>query len=401
MNNAQPLTTSGQEDRQSRDVGFIDIIIILAKYKKIVVGFPIAVAVVAAAISLLLPEVFKATTKVLPPQQSQSGAAAILSQLGGLAGSAGMKSPNDLYIGMLKSRTIADNLIAKHGLKAVYDTTSDDKARKRLEDDTVISAGKDGLITIEVESEELKRAAPLANSYVSELLQLTKVLAVTEASQRRLFFEQQLERSKNNLASAEVALKGALDTRGVISVDAESRAIVETVGRLRAQISAKDIQLSSMQAFVTSTNPEYRRVAEELASLRAELGKLENGRPAEKTDSRGDAGGKQIGLENIKLLRDVKYHQMLYELLAKQYEMARLDEAKEPSMIQVLDIAVDPERKVKPKRALIVLFSTIVAFVLALCYAIVVELHRRSIGTPIGAEQWSEFRSHLRFKRTP
>jgi uncharacterized protein involved in exopolysaccharide biosynthesis len=169
---------------------------------------------------------------------------------------------------------------------------------------------------------------------------------------------------------------------------------LETVGRLRAQISAKEIELSSMRAFLTENNPSFRKTEEELSSLRAELSKLENGRPQQSVNGEGN----QAGLKNIKLLRDVKYNQMLYELLAKQYEVARLDEAKEPSIIQVLDPAVDPERKSKPKRALLVLISTLFAVLAGIGLAFLSEAKQRALLRSEGREQWNELKSHLRFK---
>lgn len=370
-----------RDHEEVRDIGFYDLMIIFSKRKMAILGFTFLVAVIAIVVSLVLPSTYKATTKILPPQQAQSGAAALLSQLGGVAsaaaGMAGLKNPNDLYIGMLKSRTVADRLIAKFDLKKIYRTDSLEKARKALESDTVITSGKDSLITIEVESEDKKMVASLTNSYVTELLNLTKTLAVTEAGQRRMFFERQFEQAKDNLANAEMGLKSALDKSGVISVDAESKALLETVGKIRAQVSAKEIELNSMRPFMTETNPDYRRVEESLSSLRAELAKLENGHTnATDTDVEN---GSQKGLANIKLLRDVKYYQMLYELLAKQYEIARLDEAKDPSIIQVLDPAVEPERRSKPRRAMIVLISTGAAFFLAMCWALVFEVRARAL----------------------
>jgi tyrosine-protein kinase Etk/Wzc len=256
---------------------------------------------------------------------------------------------------------------------------------------TTFNAGKDSLITIEFEDEDRKRAAPITNAYIEELTRLTQVLAVTEAGQRRLFFERQLEKAKTNLAEAELALKSALDTRGVISVDSDSRAIVETVAKLRAQASAKEIQLNSMRAFMTPDNPEFKRIQQELISLRGELSKLQNGtNSGDIVDGAKNSGG----LENIKILRDVKYHQMLYELLSKQYEVARLDEAKESSIIQVLDKAEEPERKSKPKRAIIVLLATAFAFVAVVVWAVMQEKNQ-------SAEQkakWQQLRSLLKFR---
>lgn len=401
MNQSEATISSSGDVIVDSELTLIDVLIIFAKNKKLIIGMPIIAAVIAGAIGLALPNVYRATTKLLPPQQSQSSAAALLSQLGGIAGaaagSAGLKNPNDLYIGMLKSRTIADKVIEKFDLKKVYDTDSLEKARKKLDENTTITSTKDGFITIEVEDKNQKFVAPLTNGYVDELLKLTKVIAVTEASQRRMFFEQQLELSKNKLAAAEMALKGALDTGGVISVDSDSRAILETVARLRAQISAKEIQLNSMRAFVTANNPDFKRVQEELNSSRLELSKLENGRPGG-LGAANSGGTEQPGLENIKILREIKYHQMLYELLAKQYEGARLDEAKDPSIIQVLDRAIEPERKFKPKVLILVAISATIALLLAIGLAFLDEMKTRLLRTPNSAVQWARLRNLLWYK---
>ncbi len=392
----QTMAVDGTEAARPDDISVIDILIILAKRKKSIFFFTFGAAVLAVAVSYLLPDLYQANTKVMPPQQNQSSASALLSQLGGLAGAAGgiggLKNPNDLYVGMLRSRSVADRLVARFDLKKVYDTTSQEIARSKLEGDTVISAGKDGLITIGVEGRNQKLVAPLANAYVSELLGLTKVLAVTEASQRRMFFERQLQGSKEQLEKAERALKGGLAARGVISVDAESRGILGTIARLRAEASVKEVQLNSMRAFVTPSNPEFRRVEQELIGVRLELSKLENGRAGTAPDQSESSQG---GLENVRIMRDLKYHQMLYELLAKQYEVARLDEAKDPPIIQVLDPAVEPERRSWPRRTFILVMTTFVAFMLAVLWAFFREASERVAATPAGLAKLSMLKSHF------
>jgi tyrosine-protein kinase Etk/Wzc len=398
MNEAQKTPHNIGENYDNEEFGLMELMIIFAKNKKLIIFSPVVVAFIAIAISFVLPEVYRASAKILPPQQAQSGATALLAQLGGVAGAAagvaGLKNPNDMYIGMLKSRTVADKLIQRFDLKKTYGTDSPEKARKALDENTVISAGKDGLISIDVEDKNQKLVAPLANGYIDELVNLTQVLALTEASQRRKFFEQQLELSKSNLASAEMTLKRALDTRGVISVDSDSRAMLETIGRLRAQLSAKEIQLSSMRPFLTTTNPDYRRAEEELNGLRSELSKLENGRGTSDIGSAHQSNA-QAGLENIKILRDVKYYQMLYELLAKQYEVARLDEAKNTALVQVLDPAVEPERKYKPQRVIIVLVSAALAFAAAIFWALIADAKQRALQRTDSAVKWRELQSHL------
>jgi uncharacterized protein involved in exopolysaccharide biosynthesis len=399
-------TLPKQYEAVSDESGLVDLLIILARHKRLISTLPLGAAAIAAAISLALPNEYTGTTKLLPPQQAQSGAAALLAQFGGVAGgiagaaasAAGLKNPNDLYIGMLKSRTIGENLIKRFDLKKVYDTDSQERALKILESHTTITSGKDGLIVIEVDDPRQEKVADIANGYVEELVSLTKVFAVTEASQRRMFYEHELETAKNNLAKAEIALKGSLDKHGVISVDVESEGRIETVAQLRAQISAKEIQRNSMQAFVTSAHPDLRRVEEELSSLRAELSRLENGKGNTADNSAKD--DKQAGLENIQGLRDVKYHQMLYELLAKQYEVARLDEAKDSELIQVLDRAVKPEKKSSPKRALITILTALVAGFAAVSWAMIVEIKKRKLRSPESAARWALLMSSLRIRKS-
>ena len=398
MNDTHAVSTESGKIKADLEFNFLDMLIVLAKRKKLIIGLPLAVAVISAAISLALPNLYQAKTKLLPPQQSQSGASALLSQLGGVAGlaagAAGIKNPSDLYVGILKSRTVSDKLIARFDLKKRYDTEFQEAARNRLQGRTTIVAGKDGMISIEVEDEGQKDVAGMTNAYVDELQRLTQTLAITEASQRRVFYERELEAAKNNLAKVEMSLKGAMDTSGVISVDSESRAILETAARLKAQVSAKEIQLGSMRAFVTAQNPEFRRASEELASLRNELARLEGGRAgtAQATDV------SKAGLDNIQLMRDLKFYQMLYELLAKQYEVARLDEAKDPALIQVLDPAVQPERKSNPKRALIVLAATLLSGFAVIAWVLFSAAKQRAMAVPAEAARWNELRAYLRFK---
>jgi uncharacterized protein involved in exopolysaccharide biosynthesis len=390
-----------QEERtESAGISLLDLFIVVAKRKKLILGLPAAVAVIVAAVSFVLPETYRASTKLLPPQQNQSGAAALLSQLGGLGGvaasAAGLKNPNDLYVGMLKSRTVADQIIRRFNLNRVYGTPSMEMVRDRLASNTFVSAEKDGLITITCQDQDKKLVAPLANAYVDELLKLTKVLAVTEAAQRRLFFERELEQAKNKLVTSEADLKGALETNGVSNVDTESAAVLATVAQLRARISAKEIELRSMGAFVTPTNPDYRLVEQELASLRAEMSKLQNGTGDGKSDAQPAA--KTAGLDNVQRLRDVKYYQMLYALLAKQYEGARLEEARDSSVVQVLDTAIEPERRYAPKRTLLVLLAAFAAFVAAVLWAFILEAKAIAMTQPRTLARWNELRSYLKFR---
>src|SRR6266852_3560544 len=377
-------SSSAQDPPADDEVSLLDLLIVLAKHKRIVLGVPFVAAIAAAIISLLLPNIYTGTTKILPPQQSASAASALLNQLGGafggLLGAAGgtalgVRNPNDLYVGMLKSRTIADNVISRFELGKVYDEDRLSDVRKRLEKETTISASRDGIITVEVDDQDPKRAADLANAYVDELKKLTKVLAVTEASQRRLFFEQQLVQAKDNLTAAEIAARQGLQKGGLTQADAQGRSIIEVTARLRAQISVKEVQLGAMRAFATEGNPELQRTQQELEALRRELGRIEGSSqsPAGKADSVGNTG-----LDNLGRLLNVKYYEFRYELPAKQYELAKIDEAKDVVVIQVMDQAIEPDRRSKPRRSLIVLLSTLLALFVSILWAFFREARERA-----------------------
>ena len=397
-----PEGSSAEED----EISLLDLLIVLAKHKRLVLGLPLAAAVVAAIISFLLPNVYTGTTKILPPQQSASVASALLNQLGGafggLLGGAGVsalgRNPTDLYVGMLKSRTVADNLISRFELGKSYDEDRLSGTRKRLEEETTIAAGRDGIITIEVEDRDPKRAADLANAYVDELMKLTKVLAVTEASQRRLFFERQLLQAKDNLTAAEITARQGLQKGGLAQVDAQGRSMIEVTARLRAQVSVKEVQIGAMRTFAAEGNPELQRAQQELEALRRELSRIEGSSPIAAIGRSGEAGN--AGLDNLGRLRDVKYYEFLYELLAKQYELAKIDEAKDAAVVQIMDKAIEPDRRSKPKRTLIVLLSTLVILFASIIFAVIHEVVVRARADPEQASRLESLRRYLRWRLT-
>lgn len=293
----------------------------------------------------------------MTPQQQQSAAAAALAQLGALAGAAGaasgIKNPADMYVGLIKSRTIADRMVDRFKLMDVYEEEYREDARKNLATKSVISAGKDGLITIAVDDRDPKRAAAMANAYVEELSALNGSLALTEAQQRRQFFEKELVKAKKNLVRAELALGGAGVSENVLKFNPE--ALGEGLATLKAQVVAKEVQLSSMRGYLTANSPDFRQARQELAALRAQLAKAANNPPT---------GG---NADYINRYRDFKYNEVLFEQLARQYELAKIDESREGTVIQVVDAAQPPERKSKPKKAQIaILVALSSGFVLLL-----------------------------------
>ncbi|MGC3999867.1 MAG: Wzz/FepE/Etk N-terminal domain-containing protein [Anaeromyxobacter sp.] len=360
--------------REQQPVGFrmslIEVAMLLGRHRRVLLLAPIAAAIIAAVVTAFVPRTYLGVARILPPQQNQPSAAALLGQaaggLAGLAGGAlGMKSPSDLYIGILKSDTVANAMIDRFGLMERYEEKLREDARRTLAANARFSADKTGIITVEVEARDPQLAADLANGFVEELNTVTNKLAITEASQRRVFFERQLVQTKEKLSEAEVALRRAIDAGGIVSVDAQSRSTLETVARLRAQVSAKLVQIGGIRAYAAEGNPDLLRAERELAALKAELARLESGATvADPALSAADATPGH-GVETIRLLREVKYHEVLLELVAKQYELARAEESRDSPTVQLLDKAAPPERRFKPKRTLLVAGAALAALLVA------------------------------------
>jgi tyrosine-protein kinase Etk/Wzc len=391
----QAAVTSTASDPASEDIHLLDLLTLFARYKRIVIGLPIAFALAAFAGSFLIKPVFESTAKILPPQKQQnSGLANMLGQLGGLAGAAGalggLKTPGDLYTGILESRTIADKLIVRFRLKQRYDESTMDETRKELAQHSEITNDKkNGLISIKVTDEDPNFAAEMANAYVKELGAMTETLAITEASQRRVFFEKQLKDAKDNLANAEVELKKTQEKTGIIQPTAQLGTIITSIAQLRGTISAKEVQLNSLRTFATSSNPQLLQTQEELRSLRDQLSRLENSQSGKQGDIMVSPGKiPAAGVEYVRAARNVKYYETIFELLAKQYEIARLDEAEDSSVIQMLDPAIAAEKKAKPRRVMIAIAGLIGGLVFGIALALSLEGYRRSRADAAGALRW-------------
>jgi uncharacterized protein involved in exopolysaccharide biosynthesis len=312
---------------------------------------------ISATLAFSLRPMYTATAVIMPPQQQQSSAASLLGQLGPLAGVAerdlGLRNPTEIYIGILGSRTIADDLIDTFGLRELYGAKTRMETRRILAGRSKFSSSKGSLITIDVADSEPRRAADLVNAYVDELHKQTNRLALTESAQRRLFFEQKMEDENKALANAEVALEATQERTGAVQVSAQVETVIKAMAQLRAEIASREVALASLRRAATPQHPEVVRQEAELASLRGQLEKLQS-RP--EVEHAGDPlipvlEMPKVGLQYVRALRDLKYHETLFELTSKQYEVARLDEAKETPVIQVVDRALPPEKKSWPPRA--------------------------------------------------
>jgi uncharacterized protein involved in exopolysaccharide biosynthesis len=353
----------------SDEISFGAIFSALRRGKKRFVKPVLWTALAATATAFLIPVKYTAEAVILTPQQSQPSLSAMAQLAGGGAGLAGLgllsgfglHNASDLYVGILQSRTIGDAIIVKFNLKEVYDVEGFHGARKRLARNTTIKAGKDTLIHIEVSDHDAKRAADIANAYVSELASQNSTAALTEASQRRLFFEQQLVKEKNLLANAEVDLRNTEQVTGLVVPTGQADAMMRSISQLHAEILSRQAQLAGLRTYVADENPRLQRLMKEISALQSDLAKLENGAHVAGKAEVPVGELPQAGLEYVRRLREVKYHESLFEGLSKQYEAARLDEAKAAPLIQIIDRAVTPEKKSWPPRTWIVAGSVLLA----------------------------------------
>ena len=382
-NQAALAAQSAPDNDHDDEISLLDLLQVVVDNLRLLLLAPLAAGLLALGISFAIPPTFTATTKFMPPQQQQSAAAAMLQglgALGGLAGAAsGLKNPADQYVAFLKSRTIQDALIDRFKLTERYETNYREDARKVLGANALIASGKDGLITIDASDKEPEFAARLANAHVEELGFLLNRLAVTEAQQRRVFFEKQLTNAKDHLVKAEQALKSSGVNSGALK--ASPQMAVEGLAKLKAGITAQEIKLASMRGYLTESAPDFKQAQTELSALRAQLTRAEREEPISGGDS-----------DYIAKFREFKYQETLFDLFAKQYEMARVDESREGAVIQVVDAAQPPERKSAPKKAKIAIITTLsVGFVL-LIFVFVRQALRGAAQTPETAERVAHLR---------
>jgi tyrosine-protein kinase Etk/Wzc len=400
---------SGIPQREIDEISLIEVLTLLAERKLIVIWTAGIFAILAGIISLFLPKSYTATVTLMPPQQNSSVGAALTSQLGNLGGMAalaggslGLKNPNDMYVAMLKSRTVEDAMVNKFGLMKEYHQHYLSDARRAFEAHVQVDgSAKDSFIHIFVDDHDPNRAAELANGYVDQFRNLSEHLAITEASHRRLFFERQLEQAKDKLADAEEALKETEQKTGLIQLDSQARALIESAASLRAKIATKEVELQAMQTYATAENAQLLQGEQELAALRAQLAKLGG------SEGSSDAGlilpkgtVSQAGLEYVRKVRDVKYYETVFDILARQFEIAKMDEAKQGALIQVIDPAVPPDRRSFPKRTLIVVGAIVAGVLFGVFLALVTAGYEKMRGDSDTDQKLFRLREALSFRRS-
>ena len=381
-------------------IGLADLLTWLGESKLLIALVTLAAALVALVVALLLPPIYTARTTLLAPgsqQQSTSAAAlAALGSLGGLAGGLAAKTPDELYVALLKSDSVQRGLDERFKLQEHYEVDSYEALRKLLPSFIRVSSDKkSGVISVEVDDKDPRFAAELANAHEAEITKLLARLAVSEAQLRRSFFEKQLQETKENLVKAEQGLRQVQEKSGVIVLDKQAEALITGAAMVRAQISEREVQLQVLRTSATPQNPDVVRLNSELRALRAELARMESAQGG----ANGSAVDMPVGripaaaIDYVRARRELKLQETLLESMVRQYEIAKLDEAKEGPALQQVDVARPPDWKSKPSRALIVLASALLAFLLVSIWVVLrryLALVRAS--DPQSAAAWNGLR---------
>jgi tyrosine-protein kinase Etk/Wzc len=383
---------------EEQGIDLVEVLTLALREKKTILKFMLVTVALTALVVFSMKPMYTAQAMFIPPQSAPgSGMSQLTSQLGSLGALGalgGIKSPGEVYLGILGSRTIADDLIKRFDLQKVYKIERASDTAKKLKSRSTFLAGKDTLITISVEDHDAKRAADLANGYLDALYEQNGRLALTEASQRRLFFEDQLEREKNALADAEVGLKKTEEQTGLISPIGQAQVVIDGIAQVRAQISSRQIQLSALQQAATDQNPDVIRLQTQIDGLQKQLQRLQNDSVAREPGNVLPSTAKvpALALEYVRKEREVKYHEVLFTLIAKQYESARLDESKEAPLLQVVDRASVPDKKSGPQRLLFIVGAAFVGAFLGMGWILFRQVIAKSQRNPVMAKRLEALR---------
>jgi capsular polysaccharide biosynthesis protein len=376
---------AGDPDETEDSIHLLDLVFPLAQRWRMLLVVPSLAAFVAGMWAFLVEPTFTARTTFLPPQQQQSAGAAALASLGtlaGLAGASGIRTPADQLVSLLQSNAVRDPIIDGMGLMAHYEVEYRTDARRQLDREVRISVGKrDGLVTIEADGRTPEQAAELANRHVVELRRVTGELALSEAQQRRAFFEIHVRQTHERLMKAQAALESSGVTAGALR--AEPRVMADSYGAIRAQITAAEVRLAALKRNLADRAPEVLQQVSTLTALREQLARIEAVSPAPSNEG------------YLGRFREFKYQEALFELFARQYELARVDESKEGALIQVVDAATPPERRSRPRRAVLVVSTWGLTLLLTSVTLMTWGAFARTLREPSNAARWSQLRRSI------
>ena len=396
----EPHTNTVTETYEEDEINLLELMRVIVRRKMLIVKICAAAIVLSVCYSLTLNNIYTATNRFLPPQKENTSAvfSSLLSQTGGLAGLAGggLGGSTDLYIGILKSRSVTDAVIKRLDLQKEFKNKTIEDTRMVVERVVKFKGSKEGIITVSANSKDPQKAAQLANTFVDELTRRSVKLLLVKASGERLFLEQRLIVVRQELKNAEDDLKAFQEKFKTIKVDTQATAAIEAIARLKAEIESKEVQLATLSNSRTGENSDVKALQAGISKLKSQLVAMSGSGGSDNViPTAGNVPS--LSVEYFRKLRELKIQEAVFEQLSKQYEVAKINESKDSSTLQVLDEAVPPTKKSKPKRSLIVLLSTVMAFIGSIV-VIFVQEHLSKL-SPEDTEIIREIKQSLRFRK--
>jgi len=361
------------------EINLLDYLRVVNKYKRLIIILCVGSVLITMIVSLMMPKIYESTASILSPLEETGGRMSLvgLPELQSAMSIIGIGKSNatDIFMAILKSRNMTDAVIKRFNLLTVYKVKLIETARLRLKNAVKISVGKKNeLINITVEDTDPKRAAEIANFYVSNLDVMARGLALSRAQQSRMFIEKRLKETEKKLMEVEERTAGFKTRHELVEMSEQAKAAIEAAAQIEGEITAAEVQLKVMQSYVTNQHPEVSKLRLKREQLKKQLGKMKSGKesfyiPFSKTP--------RLGLDITRLMRELKIQETIFELITQQYEQAKISEARDTPLVQILDKAVPSAKKCKPKIKLNMTIAGIVSLFIGIFLAFFLEYIKR------------------------
>jgi tyrosine-protein kinase Etk/Wzc len=375
------------------EVNLLDYWRIVRKRLRLLAVLCVVAVLATMGYSLWMPKVYESTATILTPDERGArnlGLATALAASGIVQSVPGLSMPSmtpqrDIFVSILKSRTMAQDVVERFNLQQRYGVPFLSDAIRRLLSSTTVSLSREGIISVKVAETDPQLAADIANFFVANLDQMVTRFATTEAGKQRVFIAERLGETEQELRRAEQALRRFQETNKVIALQEQARGVVETAAQLKGEIMASEVQLEVMRKFATEANPEVIKLKQRIEEMKRHLSQMQYGRgwvlPAENRnpgEPRNEihvpfAQVPELGLELARLMRDVKVQETVYTLLTQQLEQAKIAEARDMPTVQILDKAVPADRKSKPVIRLNMAIAGITSLLMGILLAFFLE----------------------------
>ncbi|WP_347558813.1 GNVR domain-containing protein [Robbsia sp. KACC 23696] len=353
---------------EKRPTHFIDIILLVGRHKKPLFAGAVVGCVLGIATAYSLPKRYTASAVILPPQPEKTALSG-LDALGDgldLSGALGAKNSNGMFIGLLQSNTLQNLVSKENNLKSYFNANNDQDVSKILEKNVEISTDKKtGFILISVKDRSPAIAATLANSYVKELQVMLGTVAMTDAQQRHVFYENEIKKNQAKLSLDQSQLDSAMRNSGFVSLEGQVTSVIRDTATLQAKIADGEVQLSSLNTYATDENPDVIKLKAKINALKRQLSQLETG-----NDDVQKSGGDLSAISTGRLVREIKYDESVIDQMRKQLEIAKIDEAKQGAFVQQIDMAVPPIRATSPQKMLVISIALLIGSTLGLVFSL-------------------------------